>query len=468
MKIAILGAGPGGYAAAVRAARRGGEVTLIEKDAPGGTCLNRGCIPSKIFRRAADILEDCRSAARFGVDIDGTARINMEQVVRRKEEIVAQQRKGLEALFKHAGIRLITGTGRLTGEKTLTVDTTGGTTESIDWDRLILAVGSKPATLPSLPIDGNTVITSNEALEMTRLPESMAIVGGGVIGCEFACLYAAFGVKVTVVEALDRLLPLPNVEPSVSKVLMRECKKQKINVILSHFVTGADIEKTGARLTLTPASNKGEAKEVTAERVLVCIGREPWTEDIGLAAAGVDTDRRGWITADMHMATQSANIFAVGDILGPYKSMLAHTASMEGIIAAENALGNDLKMDYDAIPAAVFTHPEVACAGLSATQARERGMDVKTETVLYRTIGKAQVLGHLAGEMKLVYEASSGALLGVHIIGARAAELIAEGTAAIGAGLTVSDIARTIHAHPTVSEIYAEAALKAIGVPFHG
>jgi dihydrolipoamide dehydrogenase len=319
------------------------------------------------------------------------------------------------------------------------------------------------------------VISSTDALNLDVLPESMVIVGGGVIGCEFACIMADLGTRVTVVEALDRLLPLPSVDAGCSKVLQREMKKKKIKFMLDKTVTAVDTTGAKAMVSIGPSPFSGNSKEkdpqpmqVEADKVLVSIGRKSNAQGIGCENIGLELDEKGWITADNHLRTSIENVYAIGDALGPEKVMLAHVASAEGIIAAENAAGGNSKMNYDAVPGAIYTLPEVANVGLTEEQAREKGLNARADSVLFRSIGKSQVIGELAGEVKIVSDAENGRMLGVHIIGPHATDLIAEGTLAVSTGCTVQELAETIHAHPTLSEITAETALKALGRALHG
>jgi dihydrolipoyl dehydrogenase len=473
--LTILGAGPGGYAAAVRAAQLGADVTLIEADHLGGTCLNWGCIPSKIMKATADRLEAVRQAPAFGIRIDPAPQIDLTVLNQRKAKVIGAQRTGIANLMKHHGVRCLRGRGRVAGRGRMTVSLTDGGTETVDWDRLLLATGSRPAGVPAFPFDGRRVISSNEALYLDALPESAVIVGGGVIGCEFAHIFSALGVRVTVVEALDRLLPLPSVDPDCAKVLLREMKKRKIACHLNRTVAAVAHEADSLRVTIGPSPVAANLKErdrapvaVSAGMVLVCIGRAPNTDGIGLSGLGVAMDARGWIRADARMATNVDGVFAIGDVLGPERVMLAHVATAEGMVAAENILGGDRKMTYGAVPGAIFTTPEVADVGLTEAQAADQGIDARADTVLFRTLGKAQVIGEIAGQAKIVSRRSDGRVLGVHLIGPHATDLIAEGVLAVETGVSTEALARTIHAHPTLAEIMGETALKATDRTLHG
>ena len=475
LKIAILGAGPGGYVAAVRAAQRGGEVTIVENDNLGGTCLNWGCIPSKILKSAADRLVDIKHAGSFGIKADPNPEVDMAALSARKEKVIQAQRKGIETLLEHHGIHHLKGRGRIKAAGVVTVAGADNRLQEVAYDRLIIATGSRPLDIPAFAFDGCRIISSNEALYLDEIPESIVIVGGGVIGCEFAGILSAFGSKVTVVEALDRLLPLPSVDADCSKVLAREMKKRKIGFHVNRIVESVDSGGRLLKVKMGPSPFAENLKEkdkkpleIEANQVLVCIGRAANTTDIGLENIGVAIDERGWIVADDNLKTNVDGVFAIGDVLGPAKIMLAHVASTEGMVAAENAMGGSRRMDYSAVPGAVFTAPEVGNVGLSEAQARETGAAVRADTVLFRTVGKAQVIGEIAGQAKIVSDADSGRILGVHIIGPHASDLIAEGTLAIQNGLTVRQLAETIHAHPTLAEIMMETGFKALDRGLHG
>ncbi len=475
VKIVVLGAGPGGYVAAVRAAQEGAEVTVIEAENPGGTCLNWGCIPSKVMITTAELLEKVKKADRFGITVEGVVKPNMPRLMERKDKVLEDQRKGILNLLKHHRIRYLKGTGLVKAKGRVGVRLPDGGEEEVPWDKLILATGTTPLDLPSLPFDGERILSSNHALCLSAVPASILIVGGGVIGCEFACMLAALGARVTIVEALSRLLPLPSVDEDCSKVLQREMKKRKISLILDRVVEG--VEETDGKLRvaigLSPYKDNPTEKDKrplfeTVEKILVCIGRAPNTAGLGLEALGVQVDKKGWVAANERMETRAADVYAIGDILGPSRIMLAHVASAEGLVAAENALGGSREMDYAAVPSAIFTSPEVANAGLTEAQANEQGYQACSDSVLFRTLGKAQVIGDIAGQAKIVSERGSGRILGVHIIGPHATDLIAEGVLAIQQGAGVQDLAHTIHAHPTLSEIMPETSYKAIGRSLHG
>lgn len=467
-RIAVIGAGPGGYIAAVRAAQLGAEVALIEKEAVGGTCLHWGCIPSKIMKKTADLLHHYTVAADYGIDISGSVTLNLAKLMARKAKIIQTQVKGIEALLKHHGITAVYGVGRIAAPGLLQVETTNGEKKEIAWDRLIIATGTVPAALPGIDFDQDRILSSNDILSLAELPASMVIVGAGVIGCEFACILSAMGCAVTLVEALDRVLPLPSVDAGCSKLLLRELKKRNVKVLLSHTVRQIETVDDRMSITAAPLEGNGKVQKLSADKMLVCIGRKPAMSGLGLENIGVHLDDRGWILVDDHLQTSAEGVYAIGDILGPGKIMLAHVASSEGLAAADNAMGATRTVQYHAVPSAIFTSPEVATVGLSEAQALEQGHTIGSETVLFRVVGKAQVMGELAGEVKIVFEKAGGRVLGVHMTGPHVTELIAEAALAVTQNLTVQQIAGTIHAHPTLAEIMGEAAMKAAGRALHG
>ena len=472
-RVVVIGAGPGGYVAAVRAAQLGAEVTVIERDNAGGTCLNRGCIPSKIMTTAAGMMEKFQQAGEFGLKLDGKVVPDLQQLMVRKDRVIRDQSKGILELLQHNRVRYVRGEGAVVRHGLATARGEDGTVLEVSWDRLILAPGTRPLDFPAFPFDGERVLSSDDALSLRDVPSSIAILGGGVIGCEFACILAALGSSVTVVEAMDRLLPLPSVDEDCSKVIQREMKKRRIKFQLNRTVQGVERTGAGLRISLGPwpaGGENGQAQSVTVEagKLLVSIGRRPDLAGLGLDALGVKLDPKGWIVADERMETSVPGVYAVGDILGPSRIMLAHVASAEGQVAAENAVSGKRIMDYTVVPGAIFTMPEVANVGLTEAQARDAGIPVRADTVLFRTIGKPHAMGEIAGEAKMVSHAETGRILGVHIVGPHATDLIAEGVLAVKMGCTAKDLAETIHAHPTLAEIMAEVSFKALDRALHG
>ncbi len=475
IKLVVIGGGPGGYVAALKAAALGAQVVVVEKNNLGGTCLNHGCIPSKIMRHTAQSLADFGKVAKIGIRIRGTVSPDMEGLMAHKDNILDTQRKGIASLLKSRGIMVEPGTARLESRGMLEVTDENGTKKKISYDKLILAPGTRPMNVPTFPFDHEKILSSNDILALEHIPQSLVIVGGGVIGCEFAFIFSALGAKVTIVEAMSRPLPLPSVDKDISKLLVREMKKQKINLLCDTVVTSAknsgDHVKIG--LAKSPFSDNPDAKDpkisqIESQVMAVCIGRTPLSDALGLENIGLETDKGGWIPVNNAMETAVENVYAIGDILGPSKIMLAHVASHEGIVAAQSAMGQKTKMDYDAIPGAIFTMPEIGTVGLSEEQAVFRGLDIFTSSVNFRVLGKAHAIDEIAGQAKMVLERASGKILGVHLMGAHATDLIAEATLAVEKGLTASEVAHTIHAHPTLGEIMGEVASKATGFPIHG
>jgi dihydrolipoamide dehydrogenase len=474
-KITIIGAGPGGYVAAIRAAQLGAEVTLIEHDNVGGTCLNWGCVPSKVMRTSAEILEKFHRAQEFGISVNEKVYPDMQRLMARKEKVIRDHIKGIFKLLNQHKVSYLKGYAYIEEANLIKVKLSDNSMHEVPWDRLILAVGSQPLNMTSFPFDGKKIISSNEALCLSEIPRSLMIIGGGVIGCELAFIFAALGSHVIVVEALSRLLPLPSVDENCSKVLQREMKKRKIKCIVNQTVERVEDKEGKCHVTIGPSPFDTILKErglnpqkVEVEKVLVCIGRRPNTANLGLEKLGVKTDESGWIIADERMETGVPGVYAIGDVLGPAKIMLAHVASKEGLIAAENAMGRNRTMGYNIVPGAIFTMPEVANVGLTEAQAKKQGHNVRADTVLFRNVAKAQVIGEIAGEVKIVSDTETGRILGVHMIGPHATDLIGEGTLAIQMGCTVKELAETIHAHPTLAEIMLEASYKALGKALHG
>ncbi|MCM2283911.1 MAG: dihydrolipoyl dehydrogenase [Desulfobacula sp.] len=475
VKIVIIGGGPGGYVAALRAAALGGDVTLVERENLGGTCLNWGCIPSKIMKHSADMLVKFSEAGKLGIRVEGKILPDMAALMERKNKILDTQRKGIASLLQARHVSVTMGRAKIKGPGCVEVALNDGTRKEFEYDRLILATGTVPLDVPAFPFDHERIVSSNDVLELAEIPKSLVIVGGGVIGCEFACIFSALGAEVTIVEAMSRLLPLPSVDEECSKLLLKEMKKRKITVICDTVVQSSEMkgDLLSICLAVSPFTDnkdpkKLKAEEIQAEKMAVCIGRSALSKDLGLETIGLSPTTQGWIEADERMETRIKGVYAIGDILGPQKVMLAHVASHEGIIAAENALGKKSAMNYEVIPGAIFTMPEIGTVGLSEAEALKKGLDIDCFAVHFRTLGKAQAIDELPGFAKMIVEKNSGKILGVHLMGAHATDLIAEATLAVQKGLTAKDLAHTIHAHPTLAEIMGEVALKASGAPIHG
>ena len=453
--IAILGAGPGGYVAAIRAAQLGARVTVIESQALGGVCLNWGCIPSKALLAVVELGEKVKKAGPMGLQVSGPVTYDLRQMVERKNQVVAGLVKGIATLFKAWEIEHIHGMGTIQDRRTVQVRVTDGTTRSVNADAIVIATGSSWPNLPQFPIDGSQILTSQQLLDLQQIPPRLLILGGGVEGCEFASLYSALGTDVTIVELMDRILPLEDDE--VSSTMTRELKKRNVNV-----VTGTTVERLERHgETITTYLKNGTTLEV--QKLLVSVGRGFNSRGIGLEQVGVRTGQRGEILINEQMETSTPGIYAIGDVTG--KSMLAHVASAQGKAAVENIMGHRTTLRYDVIPAGIFTLPEIGRVGLTETQAREwaeanggeANASVKIGRFRYTALGKAQATGDTTGWCKVI-AASSGEILGVHIIGAHAADLIHEAALAMQVGATVAQVADMIHAHPTLAEGFMEAA----------
>jgi dihydrolipoamide dehydrogenase len=473
-KITILGAGPGGYIAAIRAAQLGAQVTVVEREGIGGTCLNWGCIPTKTLKTTAELMESFRRAKELGIEVVGEVRPDMKRLMARKQEVIQTLAEGIFKVFKSYKIQYIKGEGYVSEPTRVRVKQTDNSTIEVVSDKLILATGSRPMSLPNLPIDGQKILSSNDALTLHEVPESILIVGGGVIGCEFAFILASLGSQVTVVEALSRLIPLPSIDKDCSTTIQREMKKRKIKPILKRTVERVENINGKVRVTLGPSPFLKDLKEkekkpliLEVDKVLVSVGRKPNTREMGLEQLGLEMDDHGWIISNKRMETNLPNVYAIGDVLGPSKMMLAHVASHEGLVSVENAMGGNRKMNYEVVPVGVFTTPEVADVGLTEEQALERGHDARTDSFLFRSLGKSQVIGEIAGEVKIISDIKTKKILGVHIVGPHATDLIAEGTLAMQMGATVEDLASTIHMHPTLSEAMMEASHKALDAGIH-
>ena len=448
-RLVILGAGPGGYVAALRAAQLGAKVTVIEETEVGGTCLNRGCIPTKALIASAEAIDKIKRAEEYGIEIKGEVICNLSKIIERKNKVVGIQVKGIRSLFKSWGVELLEGRGKLIDEKKIETALKDGTGRVVEGDNIIIATGSRPARLPIFPFDGKDVITSDEALNITGIPKGILIVGAGVIGCEFAFILKEFGAEVTIVEMLSHAVATEDEE--ISEILERELKKRKIKLILN-----TKIEKVARNNEGSITAALSDGKEIKVEKVLVSIGRALNTEDIGLEKLGIEKGSKGEIRVNDRMETNVKGIYAIGDVVGGI--MLAHVASTEGIVAAENIMGHNRTIDYNIVPAGIFTMPEIGSVGLREQQAREKGIDIKIGRFQFRGLGKAHAMGEIAGMAKIIADAKTDKVLGLHIIGAHAADLIHEGAVAMRLGATAADIGATIHAHPTLSEAIMEAS----------
>lgn len=463
--IAILGAGPGGYVAAIRAAQLGARVTVIELQALGGVCLNAGCIPSKALLSVVETGEQAAKAADYGLLFDGPIRYNLARMVARKNKVVANLVKGIATLFKSWGIVQVEGSGRLLDAHRVEVTVSSGEAQVIEADAIIVATGSSWPNLPLFPVDGKQILTSKEALDLEVVPESVVIVGGGVEGCEFASLFAGLGARVTVVELQARILPLEDDE--IAAVVDRELRKRGVTLLTGVTITQVQRDPAAVHLTLADGSH------LTAACVLVSVGRGFNSQGIGLESVGVALGPRGAILVDERMQTNIAGIYAIGDVTG--KAMLAHVASEQGKVAVENILGHARTIDYRVIPAGIFTHPEIGRVGLTEQQARDRETaagrnpdeTLRVGRFRYQGLGKAQATGETPGLCKVITQAADGRVLGAHMVGAHASDLIHEAALAMQAGVSIEMLATMIHAHPTYAEGLMEAAEDVQGHAIH-
>ena len=463
--IAILGAGPGGYVAAIRAAQLGARVTVIENQALGGVCLNWGCIPSKALLSVVELGDKAKKAKDFGIQLTGPVTYDPAVMVARKNKVVSTLVKGIATLFKTWNIEHVEGTGELLDARTIRVAKPDGAETRVVADGLIIATGSSWPNLPLFPIDGTQIITSKQALDLSRIPVSLLIVGGGVEGCEFASLYSGLGTQVTLVELVPRLLPLEDEE--ISQMMERELKKRGVDIR-----TGVTVDQIVRQPDLVTAHLR-DGLSLNVEQVLVSVGRGFNSRGIGLEKAGVQVGTCGEIVVNERMETNVPGVYAIGDVVG--KAMLAHVASAQGKVAVENFMGRPRTIDYDVIPTGIFTLPEIGRVGLTEQQARDRcvaaGKDpqqsVKVGRFRYGGLGKAQATGDIQGLLKVVADAESDRILGVHILGAHAADLVHEAALAMHLGATVSRVAEMIHAHPTLAEGLMEAMEDVHGHAIH-
>lgn len=455
-KVIVIGAGPGGYVAAIRAAQLGAEVTVIEKGSLGGTCLNVGCIPTKALLSSVSVLRQIRTAGEFGINV-GKVEPDFPGIVSRAKKIVEELSKGIGFLFKKNGVKLIRGRGEVIEPGKVRVTSESASAEEFEADAIIVAVGSVPAMPELFPFDGKTVITSNEALGLADVPDRLLVVGGGAIGVEFACIFSALGANVNLVEMMPQLLPGEDAE--VAEELGKSLKCREIDVY-----TGVKLQEIGRGQDKGISARLSSGDELKADMVLVAVGRVPDTVNIGAERLNL-LDEKGFIRVDEKMLTSAAGIYAVGDAVGGM--LLAHKASEEGVAAAENAMGLDAKMDYGIIPRCIFTQPEIACVGVSEETARAEGKELKIGKFPFSSLGKARASGETEGMVKIISDAATDEILGIHIIGAGATDLIGEAALAMKLEATAEDIAGTIHPHPTFGEALKEASLAVDGKAIH-
>ncbi|WKY48389.1 dihydrolipoyl dehydrogenase [Eubacteriaceae bacterium ES3] len=457
MKIIVIGAGPGGYEAAIMAAKLGAEVTVVEKNLPGGTCLNRGCIPTKALLATADALDIMHNAKQFGLTLNEKAEADFKAVMERKNKVVSGLVKGIEFLFKANNVTMVKGVGSLVDKNTVEVTAEDGQTQTLTGDKIILATGSVPVIPKMFEYDGQTVISSDEVLELEEVPESLIIVGGGVIGCEIGQFLKRMGCQITIVEMEKQLLPLEDDE--TAKQLARQFKKEKIKVITGNGIKGVEVTGSGVTATLS------DDKIVEAQKMLVAIGRRSFCDQLNASAIGIEMDDRGRIIVNDKMETSVAGVYAIGDIVA--SPFLAHVASKEGIVAVYNAVKSaDKQISYKAVPRCVYTDPEVASVGLTEKDCQAQGIEYKIGQFDFRALGKAQAMGKIQGFVKVIVD-SDDVIIGAAVVGAHATDLLSELSLAVHAGLTAELVGDVIHAHPTLSEAIMEALHDVHGVSVH-
>ena len=454
--LGIIGSGPGGYVAALRAAQLGATVCVVEKEHLGGTCLNVGCIPTKAMLHAAELLHAAQTADTFGLHID-QASVDLGKVVDNKDRVVGMLRQGVASLFKKSKVDVREGHGRLLDGHTIEVAASDTTVSRVTAERIILASGSRPRELPMFPFDAQRVVSSSGLLSLRTMPARLLVVGGGVIGCELASLYADFGAKVTVVEMLETLLP--NFDADLCTGIEKVCRRRKIDVHTGTRVEKLHTSDSGVRAELS------NGNPVDADVALIAVGRALASDDLGVEQAGVRTEGEA-IVIDEHCATSVPGVYAIGDVTG--KMQLAHLASRMGLVAAENATGHPSTINYDVVPWGIFTRPQMASVGLTEKQAREQVASVKVARFEVRRLGIALAYAEPDGFVKLIGDEQTGEILGAHILGAHAPDVIHGVAVGMQCGGTVDELAETIHAHPTFSEGVMEAAHTWLDRPVHG
>ena len=455
--VAIIGSGPGGYVAAIRCAQLGMKTAIIEKYSTlGGTCLNVGCIPSKAMLDSSHHYEDAiKHFDEHGIEIPGEVKVNLEKMIARKQGVVDQTTKGIEFLMDKNKITVYEGVGSFKDATHINIKKNDGKTEEIEAKNIIIATGSKPSTLPFITLDKERIITSTEALELKEVPKHMIVIGGGVIGLELGQVYKRLGADVTVVEFMDRIIP--GMDGALSKELTKVLKKQKVKFALSHKVKS--VERKGDQVIVKADDKKGQEVVFEGDYCFVAVGRKPYTDGLNVDAAGVQLDERGKVIVDEHLKTNVDNIYAIGDVIKG--AMLAHKAEEEGTLVAEQLAGQKPHIDYDLIPGVVYTWPEVAAVGKTEEELKEAGVDYKVGQFPMRALGRARASMDTDGFVKILADKKTDEVLGVHMVGARVADLIAEAVTAMEFRASAEDISRMSHAHPTYAEAVKEAALAA-------
>ena len=453
--VAVIGSGPGGYVAAIRCAQLGMKTALIEKYSTlGGTCLNVGCIPSKALLDSSHHYHDAvKHFEEHGIEVPGEVKINLEKMIARKQSVVDQTTSGINYLMDKNKIDVFHGLGQFKDATHITIK--GDNDEEIEAKYTIIATGSKPSNLPFITLDKERIITSTEALKLTEVPKHMVVIGGGVIGLELGQVYKRLGAEVTVVEYMDRIIP--TMDAGVSKEFSKVLKKQKFKLLTSHKVKA--VERNGDTVVIKADDKKGNEVELTADYCLVAVGRSPYTEGLNAEAAGVTLDDRGRVNVNAHLQTSASNIYAIGDVVKG--AMLAHKAEEEGVFVAETIAGQKPHIDYNLIPGVVYTWPEVAAVGQTEEQLKAAGIAYKSGQFPMRALGRSRASMDIDGFVKILADKTTDEVLGVHMVGARAADMIAEAVVAMEYRASAEDISRMSHAHPTYTEAIKEAALAA-------
>ena len=452
--VTVIGSGPGGYVSAIRCAQLGLKTALVEKYSTlGGTCLNVGCIPSKALLDSSHHYESAvKHFAEHGIEIPGEVKVNLKQMIARKQAVVDQTTGGIDFLMKKNKIDVFNGLGSFVDPHRIKIDK-GSDSEEIESKNIIIATGSKPANLPFIELDKERVITSTEMLELKEIPGHLVIIGGGVIGLELGQVYKRLGAEVTVVEYMDRIIP--TMDSSMSKELAKVLKKQKFKILTSHQVEA--VERKGKEVVIKAKNKKGEPVEIKGDYCLVSVGRKPYTEGLNLEAAGVKVNDKGQVEVNEQLQTSASHIYAIGDVVRG--AMLAHKAEEEGTMAAEIIAGQKPHIDYNLIPGVVYTWPEVASVGKTEEQLKEAGIAYKMGSFPMRALGRSRASMDTDGLVKVLADSETDEILGVHMIGARAADMIAEAVVAMEFRASSEDVARMSHAHPTFTEAIKEACL---------
>jgi dihydrolipoamide dehydrogenase len=455
--VAVIGSGPGGYVAAIRCAQLGMKTAIIEKyNTLGGTCLNVGCIPSKALLDSSHHYHDAfKNFEDHGIEISGDIKANLKKMIDRKQNVVDQNTAGIQYLMDKNKIDVYTGVGSFIDATHINIKMSDGKSEKIEAKNIILATGSKPSTLPFIKIDKKRVITSTEALSLKEIPKHLIVIGGGVIGLELGQVYSRLGSEVSVIEYMDRIIP--TMDAALSKELQKVLKKQGVKFYTSHKVTA--VKTSVKEVTITADDKKGNAVEFKGDYCLVSVGRRPYTDALGLEKAGVILAKNGQIEVNEHLQTNISNIYAIGDVVRG--AMLAHKAEEEGVFVAETLAGQKPHINYNLIPGVVYTWPEVAAVGKTEEQLKEAGVAYKSGQFSMRALGRSRASGDIDGFVKILADANTDEVLGVHMCGARVADLIAEAVTAMEFRASAEDIARMSHAHPTYAEAVKEAALAA-------